>query len=174
VTGPQLPTTNQAEAIDAMIAEAGIVSKGHSVDYATEYVPKYRDAKGQYEGWAYITGLTGGSGDVVDILASEYWSKSGVSYHGFDAKMKGDQSGDPQVDALIEKARVERDTERRRALVFDLQRYLGKSLYGLLPPGVASGFEMVWPCLRNFRVHLRPPPYLYGQWVDEAKPPFKG
>jgi ABC-type transport system substrate-binding protein len=155
-----------------MISEAGIISRAQSVDDATEYTQKYRDARGRHEGWAYITALSGGSGDPIEQLATEYWSKAGVTFHGFDAGGRGDGSGDPQVDALIEKARVERDTEKRRGLIFEMQRTLAKPLYRLKPPGLSTGFEMVWPCLANFKVHQRPTPYIYGQWVDETKPPF--
>ena len=172
VTGPQLPTSAQAEVIDGMIAEAGIASSPKSVDYATEYTQKYRDARGRHEGWAYITALNGGSGDPIEQIATEYWSKAGITFRGFDAAGKGDGSGDPQVDSLIAKARVERDTEKRRALIFDIQRYLAKPLNSLKPPGLATGFEMVWPCLGNFRVHQRPTPYIYGHWIDETKPPI--
>ena len=77
-----------------------------------------------------------------------------------------------QIDALIEKARLERDTEKRRALVYDIQRSLAKSVFALYPPGSATGFSVAWPCLANFRV------YQGGRlndhlWVDDTKAPFK-
>ena len=69
---------------------------------------------------------------------------------------------------------MERDTERRRTLVFDLQRYLAKAMYLIRPPGVASGFTMAWPCLGNFRVFRVSSQYqVYRLWVDDTKPPFK-
>ena len=57
----------------------------------------------------------------------------------------GDMAGDPQVEALIEKGRVERDTEKRRTIAFELQRYLAKAMYAINPPGVGTGFVTAWP-----------------------------
>ena len=73
---------------------------------------------------------------------------------------------------MIERARVEQDTEKRRQLVFDIQRYLAKSMYSIPFPGLASGFTVAWPCLGNFRVNqgARIDQYL---WVDDTKPPLK-
>jgi ABC-type transport system substrate-binding protein len=176
VTGPELPTSKQAEVIDAMIAEIGITSKPRPIDYAKEYIPQFRDGRGRYEGWAYIT-AGGGSISGVDAVANldtQWWSKGGVTFLGFDSSSKGDQSGDPQLDALIAKARVERDTEKRRALIFDVQRHLGKTWYAYPRSGVSTGFEMAWPCLANFRTfRIGNPPSLKGKWIDDTKPPFK-
>src|SRR5262249_7970732 len=126
ITGPELGTTpKHAAVLDGMISDLGITVKPNSIDYLKEYVPLYRDGHGQYEGWAYRTsaGAPNG-GDAAASLANEYWTKGGVSFFGFDAGGKGDQSGDPQVETMVQKARVERDVEKRRSLVYDLQRYL--------------------------------------------------
>jgi hypothetical protein len=60
---------------------------------------------------------------------------------------------------------VERDDQARRSLLFDLQRYLAKTAYGFLTPGVAAGFLMAWPNLKNFRVY-RSARANYRLWVD--------
>jgi peptide/nickel transport system substrate-binding protein len=174
VTGPELPTSKHAEIVDAMAAEVGIKSKVNGVDYSSVYIPRYRDGKGQYEGWGYMSTAGGAAGgDPVGALANEYYAKGGsAAFHGFSTSGKNDLSGDPQVDAMIDKARVERDTERRRALVFDLQRYLAKPVYALQPPGQASGFVVAWPCVGNFRV-FQGGRLNQGLWVDETKPPFR-
>jgi len=172
VTGPELPTAKHAEVIDNMISEAGIRSKVNGLDYQTVYIPKYRDARGQFEGWAYKS-TAGGAGtfDPVGELANFWWSKGGTTFHGFSVSGKNDQSGDPQVDSMIEKARLERDTERRRALVFDIQRYLAKPMFALYPPGSATGFLVSWPALGNFRVFQGGRPN-NGLWVDDTKAPI--
>jgi ABC-type transport system substrate-binding protein len=173
VTGPELPTAKHAEVIDAMIGEIGIKSRVVGLDYQTQYIPKFRDAKGQFEGWAYKS-TAGGSGtfDPVSELSTFWWSKGGTTFHGFSTNGRNDMSGDPQIDSLIEKARLERDTEKRRTLVYDVQRSLAKSVFALYPPGSATGFSVAWPCLANFRV------YQGGRlndhlWVDDTKAPFK-
>jgi peptide/nickel transport system substrate-binding protein len=172
--GTLLPKS--AGVLDGMIGELGIRSKTNLVDYSSEYIPRYRDGKGQFEGWAYITtagGATGG--DPVGSLANQFWSKGGTSaFHGFSVGGKNDQSGDPQVDTMIEKARVERDADRRRALVFDIQRYLAKAMYSLQPPGPATTFTVAWPCLANFRVYQGGNNWQnYRLWIDDSKPPFR-
>jgi peptide/nickel transport system substrate-binding protein len=174
VTSPEFPTGKYASVMDDMVRQIGIKGAVNSLDYAKEYQPKYRDGHGQYEGWAYTTSSGSGSGgDAVSSLATEFWSKgAAAAFHGFSTSGKNDQSGDPELDALIEKGRVERDTEKRRAIVFDLQRYLAKSVYSLQGPGLATGFTMAWPALGNFRVY-RGGRLNHRLWVDETKPPFK-
>jgi peptide/nickel transport system substrate-binding protein len=173
VTGPQLGIApKQAEVLDNMYREAGIESHAVSLDYLKEYVPLYRNGRGQYEGWAYKStagGATGG--EAAGALAQEWWSKGGVTFHGFSTNNKNDQAGDPKVDDMIEKARIEFDTEKRRTLVKDIQRYLAKPQYAISLPGYASGFVMAWPCLANFRVWQTARPNYY-LWVDTTKAPF--
>src|SRR5439155_15011233 len=136
--GVEYPPAKYGELIDGMAADIGIRVKQHPLDYLKEYIPNYRDGHGQYEGWSYHSNAGGTSGNnPVGAMAIEYWSKGGNAFHGFSASGKNDQAGDPQVDALIEKARVEQDAEKRKALVFDLQRYLAKTAYALSCPGGA-------------------------------------
>ena len=168
------PTPKHATILDGMIREAGIVSKAHLVDYVKEYMPIYRDGQGQFEGWTYISTAGGiATGESVGPIANEYWSKGGAaSFHGFSSNGKGDKSGDPQVDSLIEKARVEQDVEKRKSLIFEVQRYLAKAIYAVNSPGVAAGFTMAWPALANFRV-FQGSRLNYGLWVDQTKAPFR-
>ena len=171
--GQELPSAAFSVITDGMIAESGIVARPNRLDYLKEYIPTFRDGHGQFEGWGYMStagGVTGGN--AVGGLAIEYWGKGGNAFHGFGTSGKNDQSGDPQVNSMIEKARVEQDTERRRALVFDIQRYLGKAMYSVSAPGAATGFVLGWPCLANFRV-WRMARNNYRWWIDDTKPPFK-
>ena len=175
VAGPELPSAKHAEVINAFVSEIGITSKVNLIDYVKEYQTTYRNGQGQWEGWLYGTDLGGGAGDAISGLANNYWSKGGTaSYRGFSTSGKNDQKGDPQVDAMIEKARVERDSEKLKSTIADLQRYLAKAMYLIQPPGSAAGFTMAWPCLGNFRVFRVSTQYqTYRLWVDETKPPFK-
>jgi ABC-type transport system substrate-binding protein len=180
ITGPERDQKRFVEPVDGMTADGGIRVKVTPVDYAKEYIPLYRDGQGQYEGWAYHT-VGGGvptSISPVSALAAAYWSKSGSTFKGFSTSGNNDKAGDPQLDALIEKTRLERDTEKRRLLMFDLQRQLGKSMYGMILPGGGTGFTMAWPALGNFRVYRSVSQSgtvwsQYREWIDESKPPFK-
>ena len=99
-------------------------------------------------------------------------SKGGAAFHGFSTTGKNDQAGDPQVDSLIEKARIEPDIEKRKGLIFDLQRYLAKAVYGLASPGGATGFQVAWPAVGNYLV-WRGARNHFRLWVDDTKPPFR-
>src|SRR5438477_4214824 len=175
VTGPELglnaPNANAIR--DGFAQEIGIQVKIHSVDYLKEYIPNYRDAAGQFEGWAYASSAGGPptGGDPLGGLAQLYWSKGGKAFRGFSTSGRNDQSGDPQVDSMIEKARLEPDREKRRSLVFELQRYLAKPTYLLQPPGTATSFNMAWPAIGNFRVWRDGRPH-YRLWIDDSKPPL--
>ena len=133
-------------------------------------MPQYRDANGKFDGLIHKVGTTVGD-DAVASLASRFSSKAGTQFYGFDAAGKGDQSGDPAIEALIEKGRIEKDIEKRKGYVNDIQRLLAKGQYGILPPGVATSFQMAWPALGNFRVY-QGSRLMYRLWVDSTKAPI--
>ena len=166
-------TPKHAQVIDGFARELGLTIKQHGLDYLKDYVPNYRDGRGQYEGWAYVStagGATGGH--AIGALASEYWSKGGAAFKGFSRTGRNDQAGDPEVDSLIEKARVERDPEKGKALIFDIQRYLAKYMYCAVLPGYATGLTVAWPALGNFRVWQGARTH-YRFWIDDTNPPLK-
>jgi peptide/nickel transport system substrate-binding protein len=174
--GVELSYERAPEVIDAMISEIGIKSSHEILQYSHDYIPRYRDGKGQYEGWAFASTAGGTTGQqAIGMLASEYWSKGGsAAFYGFSLSGRNDQSGDPELDAIIEKGRIENDTERLQAIVFDIQRYLAKTAYALQPPGGASTLTVAWPCVRNLRLHQgRHNSYNWGIWIDDSMPPFK-
>jgi peptide/nickel transport system substrate-binding protein len=166
-----------SEAIEGMAGDAGFRIQVNDIDYATQYIPGIRDANGQYEGIGFhtVTGTTPWRMSPVSALTSEYWSKAGATFKGFSTTGKNDKAGDPAVDSLIEKARLEKDPARRKALVQDLQRHLAKTLYGLINPGTANKFSVAWPAVRNYQVnrYIGQSPWThYSVWLDESKPPF--
>jgi ABC-type transport system substrate-binding protein len=176
ITGNQVTDLARfAEALEGMALEAGFRASIVAEDYATEYIPKIRDGNGQYEGIGFhtVTGTTPWRLNPISALAAEYWSKAGVTFKGFSTGGRNDKSGDPAVDEMIEKARLEPDVERRRALAYDLQKHLGKTLYGLINPGSANQFAITWPAMQNFYVWHGPAPWThYSVWLDQSKPPF--
>ena len=171
--GIEYPPGKYGEVIDGMVAEIGIKTKINQVDYLTDYVPNFRDGHGQYEGWSFSSTQGGQSGNhAIGLLAIRFWSKGGGAFTGFSTNGRNDQSGDPQLNAMFEKVRVEPDVERQKAQVNDIQRYLAKANYGLNAPGVASLFLLAWPALMNFRVWQGGRTH-YRYWIDDTKPPFK-
>jgi ABC-type transport system substrate-binding protein len=174
-SGPQGPTAKFALVADNMTADIGIKVKIDYVDYATQYIPLYRDGKGQYEGWSWhsISGASALTLTPIRALAAEFWPQGGVAFHGFSTSGKNDQSGDPQLTALIEKARLEQDAEKARGLAHDIQRYLAKANWGMRQAGGAARFTMAWPALGNYRVWRGGHRPYYSLWIDETKPPFR-
>ena len=163
-----------ADILDGFCAEIGITTKVNPVDYAKEYTPNIRDGHGQYEGWGYMTTAGGTGVGPVGTLANQYWSKGGAAFHGFSTTGQNDQAGDPQLDAMIVKARAELDTEKRRSLVQEIQRYLGDKIYSLMVPGVATGFTLAWPAVGNYRVYRGFQVWdQFRLFLDDSKPPFK-
>jgi peptide/nickel transport system substrate-binding protein len=174
IPGPQLgdsyPRENQV--LEDMARQVGFKPKTNLIDYNTEY-PRYRDTNGKWEGWAYIAGPTTAD-EAVGMLVWRYAKAGGAGYLGFDVAGKGDGSGDPQVDSMLKRAQSELDTEKRRALVFDIQRYLAQKQYNVTKPGEASFFTLAWPALKNFNVYRgdrRTDNYYW--WIDQTQAPFK-
>jgi hypothetical protein len=103
-------------------------------------------------------------------MVAEHWPKSGALFHGYSVGGKNDKSGDPQLNTMLEKARLEPDVEARRKLVQEMQRYLAKTMHSLNMPGGASGFNMAWPAVRNFRTWRTTQfTQAYKVWLDETK-----
>jgi hypothetical protein len=74
----------------------------------------------------------------------------------------------------VDKAKGEVDTEKRRALIFDAQRHLGKAMYGISDPGTTTAFQIAWPVLGNFGVFqgdTRGPNFNW--WIDDSQSPLK-
>ena len=167
----------QVEVRQGFNAEAGIRFTNNLVDYQTEFLPKYRDSSGNFEGISYRSGPPPASGDPVAQMHYWYHSKAGNSFMGFDVGGKGDFSGDPQVDQAIEKAQQEPDTERRRTLITDLVKYLGQKQYSLQGIAGSTSFDMAWPAVANYK-------YFRGgsantqrvintlSWIDSTKAPL--
>src|SRR5262249_16416206 len=73
-TGPQGPTARFAAVADNMTQDIGIKVTTDYVDYATVYIPKYRDGNGQYEGWSWhsTSGASALTLSPVRALAAEF------------------------------------------------------------------------------------------------------
>jgi ABC-type transport system substrate-binding protein len=186
ITGAQfgLDHQQQVEVLDNYAKEVGFKPVAKTIDYNIEYLKEIVTQQGKFNGWAYRFGATS-SADPVDYFVWRYWSKSGATsgslgFGGPDGSL-GDQSGDPQVDSMIEKAMAETDDDKRMTIVKDLQKYLAGEAYGVLRPGLASGFTLAWPALGNAQVFqgdtrgasAGAPGTPYTWWVDTDQAPLK-
>jgi peptide/nickel transport system substrate-binding protein len=174
IAGTQLGVDyqKQIQVLEDMGRAVGFKPAAKLIDYASEY-PKLRDGRGKFDGWGYVSSPPPGN-DAVIIFTYRYYSKGGINFVGFDSQGKGDDSGDPAVDAQIEKAKGEFDTTKRMAIVHDLQRYLAKAQYCVPQPGTAGGFTLAWPAYSNYQVLQGDKRGInYSVWIDETQPPFK-
>jgi peptide/nickel transport system substrate-binding protein len=173
VSGPQLGDvyTREQQLIDEMVKDAGFRVTSVPIDYVTEY-PNYRDANGRFDGWAHVSGAITAN-DGLGMLVWRYSKAGGAGYLGFDAAGTGDSSGDPQVDSMLGEAQREFDVDKRKSLVWDIQRYLGEKQYNVVKPGSSTIFTVAWPGLANFNVYRgdrRSGNYTW--WLDQTKAPF--
>jgi peptide/nickel transport system substrate-binding protein len=177
---PRFNQSNTAQPIDGMLRDLGIDIQVNTLDYVNDYIPNYRDGQGQFEGWSYAT-ILGTLPLVLHPVASpvaEYWPQGGIAFRGFSAGSSNDKSGDPSLNTMLEKARREFDDKALKSQLADIQRYLGKAMWGLIAPGGATGFNMAWPAVMNHRTWRRTrqgnasewDPYKI--WLDRTKAPF--
>ncbi len=164
------PFPNQVQTIVGMVTEAGIRAKSVPANFNTDWQQKYRDVKGNYDGMAFL--LQVGAGDAGDLLYALF-NKNGSQFMGFDPNGQSTFRGDPQLDELTDKMKVEFDQNKRYALAYELQKYEAKMQYYPMFPGGANGFQLVWPAVENWGVFTGgffTEAYL---WINDQKAPVK-
>ena len=166
------------EVMEAFANEAGFRFEKAIQNYATNWMPEFRDSHGFFEGVAYrLLPSTSDPGDQLYVV----YNKNGSVYYGSDpdgkgiASTSGPFSGDPTCDDLTNKMKTEFDDGKRKQYAHDLQKYLGKMQYLLLGIGGASGFNLAWPAVANWRVYRDTSggDTWTTYWVDETKAPLK-
>jgi peptide/nickel transport system substrate-binding protein len=168
----------QVGVTDEFAKEAGFRVKPNIIDYTSQYITTYRDGNGKYDGWLYRAGGAPAN-DAAAYFSTLFHSKyGGPGFLGFDPAGKGDGSGDPALEAMLDKARVEIDTQKRKALINDMQRYLAKAVYGIPhEPGDATIFYTAWPAVQNFQTfqgdRRGSTAATFSWWLDETQAPLK-
>ena len=168
--GPDYP--RQIDVLENMVSESGFRFVKNIITNREWNSPTFRDAKGQFEGYGFRRGPAPPASDAVALLDYHFHSR-GDAFLGFDANGRGDHSGDPTLDAQIDRMRGELDDERRKSLSDDVQRYLAQKQYYTRWPGGASGFLLAWPALKNVQVFRGggfDTPFV-TQWLDPSLPP---
>jgi hypothetical protein len=95
-----------------------------------------------------------------------------VTFHGFSPAGKNAVSGDPYVESALDKGRVERDVEQRRAIVEDLQKHPAQEMCAISPHGQASCYVVTRLAPATF-VLQGPWTRRYTLWVNDTKPAFR-
>lgn len=149
-----------AELAGGLLPEIGIRAKQDPREY-TDYLPNYHYgyAQAQHLGKT-VPGFNGvlvkaaGTRPTVDLTIFHLQHSKGTQYDGYTSTSRGAEQGDPEVDALIEKFRLEFDHEKQISLVQDYQRLMAKKSYRIaLPPFGAKNFTLTWPVIGNYGVY---------------------
>ncbi len=148
--GQDWPT--RVETMQSMVKDAGIKMNAVSVDYATEYIPKYYRAKANYEarnGKAAVQFPPGGAN--IDPL--NYY-RSFLAGNGASSQIG---TKFPELDEMIRKAIPLTKTEDRIAALHDMQRYSTEQMIVIpVGPGI-EGLDLVWKGLRG--------PQIFKPWT---------
>jgi ABC-type transport system substrate-binding protein len=172
--------TQEADVMDQYARDIGLDIESKAIDYNLDYLPNFVTKQGQFSGMLYGIGAVT-SQHPIDYYVWRFYSKSGptsgsLGFGGPDGS-RGDMSGDPEVDSLIEKGKAELDSNRLKAIVHDLQRYLAGQAYTVARPGFSDSFQLSWPAIRNFatfqgdsRNVLAGTHGIGNYWFDTSKP----
>jgi peptide/nickel transport system substrate-binding protein len=166
----------QVAVIESFNQELGLTVESDPLDYNLGYLPNFVTKRGQHEGILIALGAVT-SQSPGDYYVWRYYSKSGATSGAIFGDIgSGAGEGDPEVDALIESAKAELDSEGEVKILGDLQRYLAEKCYTVGSPGNASEFDLAWPAVRRHLTYQQDGrsifSYYYEWWLDETKAPL--
>lgn len=146
---------SKVEIYQSMLAKAGVKMNSVSVDYVTEFIPKYFRAQAEHKGKnveASTVYSPGGTSPDAVIWYQQYMSKGGAS----------SQIGKyfPAVDDALAKIKGMLEFNDRVAAMKDLQRYTVDNMI-TIPAGPApETTDLVWKALSG--------PQQYRAWMGTA------
>jgi ABC-type transport system substrate-binding protein len=158
--------------LEGFANEAGFKFNRVAVPYQSEFIPKIRDAKGNFDGiaWKLLTPAT--PPDGIEAMVAYFSKGGGATFQGIDPNGSGTFEGDPHIEGEIRKARGEVDTKKAQAIVHDLQRYVAGKAYMWRTPGGATGLDAAWPVIRNFNTYQNEYRSHYNEWLDPSQAPL--
>lgn len=170
----------QVEVMDQFAREIGFEIDAFPLDYNLDYLPKVVTELGHFKipdmGWAYAIGAVT-SPDPTDLWVWRYYSKAGITSGQLGLGSPNGPVADSEIDRLVESAKGEFDSEKRREIIHDLQRYASSVIYNVPQPGTSDTFKLTWPRLRNFlgyqgdsRVNMYDMWGLHTMYLDESLP----
>lgn len=120
-------------------------------EWFTGYYNAYsaKDATGKAKGYTGLLHLGERPFPTVASLMYGYWHKDSGLYKGVTPDGLNVDRGDPALNSLIEKMRVEFDEEKSKALAKDIQRLLAGQTYHIPNAGSIKGYNVFWPALAN-------------------------
>jgi ABC-type transport system substrate-binding protein len=169
----------ECEVMDQYARDIGLVVNTTPIDYNLAYLPNFVTKQGQFSGMLYGIGAVT-SQHPIDYWVWRFYSKSGptsgsLGFGGPDGS-RGDMSGDPELDRLIERGKAETNPTALIEIIHDLQRVAAEQAYTVARPGFADSFQLAWPQVRNFatfqgdtRVTLAGTHGINNYWIDESR-----
>jgi len=137
------------EKIIAMVADAGMKGKINTVNFQTEWRPQLADARGKFEGVSFI--VDSGGSEPANFLYLHYNIKGSLN-HGYDPDQPQNPRGDPMLNDLTNKARLESDANKRKDIVAQIQKYEAQQVWFPRSGGGATAFALAWPASRPRRL----------------------
>ena len=159
--------------LEGMANEAGFRFNRVLMNYQSEFIPRIRDAQGNFDGmaWKLLTPST--PPDGIEAMVAYFSKGGGATFQGIDPDGKGTLGGDPYIEDTIQKARAELDQNKAHAYVHDIQRYVAGKAYMWRAPGGATGVDIAWPVVRNYNVYQSEYRSHFAEWLDQSLPPLK-
>ena len=155
----------------AMVKDAGFRPIIDAVNFNTDWRPKFADARGKFSGMSFI--VDSGGVEPSTFLYLHYNAKGSLN-HGYDPDGQSRFLGDPTLNDLTVKARLEQDEEKRKSIVHEIQKYEAKKVYFPRLGGGAKLFDLGWPALRGRWTWQDVTNRNYAHlWVDPEKAPLK-
>jgi ABC-type transport system substrate-binding protein len=174
------PYSRSLEILSTMLIEGGmnVQLKGLTYNdyldnYYFGYISKDYEA-GKVKGYtgAYFCGER--PFPTIDITIFATMHKNGSAFHGMTPNGENAHLGDPTVNDMIDKIKVETNKDRHVAMVHDLTRYMTEQAYLLPRPSTSKPLSLWWPAIGNLGVDRNYPGGSVNTnwWVDTTKPPF--
>jgi hypothetical protein len=159
------PIYDRMQIMEGMLDDSGVFKrKLNDLQWATEWVPKIRQAGGKFDGSSWGPDTT--SFDT-SWGAFYVYNPSGGYFEG----------GDDQLAQMALAIRKEFDNDKRKQLVKQLQQYDAAHMFNE-KLGVATGFALVWPIVRNVHVFRGGTNWIdvtggsdLKAWIDPTQPP---
>jgi ABC-type transport system substrate-binding protein len=150
--------------------QVGLNLKSNTVGFTTEWRPKFFNVPGDYEGLAWSFRPAAGIFDPVEIAWQEFVPGSNA-YCGLFSDNSSYMKGDPDVTALLKRARSEFDEKRRVSVMHDFQRMEAANQYRTSFAGTAQVLGLAWEAVENVNV-FHGEMQNVGTWLNPAKKPL--
>lgn len=156
----------QSEITHEMMNAAGIRSQLRVADYQAEYLPKYRQSRGDFEGLSWA-GAAAPAPDLSMELLRVWHSRSDDTMSGWE------DAAQAKIDSRIESLGKELDAEKFKTAIHDFQREMAAHMGGVPYFYSAANYDLVWPWVQNWNVWRGSliDTYTFRDrlWIDQSK-----